>query len=52
MIEIINDKNEIEEYFNVLNKRGSLNSGEFSDTVKAIVSDVALNGDKALEHYT
>ena len=52
MIEIINDKNEIEEYFNVLNKRGSLNSGEFSDTVKAIVSDVAENGDVALEHYT
>ena len=52
MIEIIRDKKDIEEYFSVLNKRGSLNSGEYSDTVKAIVNDVALNGDEALEKYT
>lgn len=52
MIEIIRDKLDIEEYFSVLNKRGSLNSGEYSDTVKAIVNDVALNGDLALEKYT
>ena len=52
MIEIIRDKNDIEKYFEVLNKRGSLNSGEFSDTVKAIVADVAENGDLALEKYT
>ena len=52
MIEIIRDKKDIEEYFSVLNKRGSLNSGEYSDTVKAIVNDVAKNGDEALEKYT
>ena len=52
MIEIIRDKNDIEKYFEVLNKRGSLNSGEYSDTVKAIVADVAENGDLALEKYT
>ena len=52
MIEIIRDKNDIEKYFEVLNKRGSLNSGEYSDTVKAIVNDVAQNGDLALLKYT
>ena len=52
MIEIIRDKKDIEKYFEVLNKRGSLNSGEYSDTVKAIVKDVALNGDLALLKYT
>lgn len=52
MIDIINEKNDVEEYFNVLKKRGAINSGDYSDTVKRIVSDVALNGDKALEEYT
>ena len=52
MLEIIKTKDEIEDYFNVLNKRGSVNSGDYSDTVKKIVSDIAKNGDKALEEYT
>ena len=52
MLEIIKTKDEIEDYFKVLNKRGSVNSGDYSDTVKKIVSDIAKNGDKALEEYT
>ncbi len=52
MIKIISDKNEINEYFDVLKKRGSVNSGEFSDTVKEIVNSVANKGDEALAYYT
>ena len=52
MIEIISDKLKIDEYFKILKKRGSVNSGEFSDTVKEIVKNVELEGDKALEFYT
>ncbi|MBQ9520513.1 MAG: histidinol dehydrogenase [Acholeplasmatales bacterium] len=52
MLEIIKTKDAIEDYFKVLNKRGSVNSGDYSDTVKKIVSDIAKNGDKALEEYT
>lgn len=52
MLEIIKTKDEIEDYFKVLNKRGSVNSGDYSDAVKKIVSDIAKNGDKALEEYT
>ena len=52
MLEIIKTKDEIEDYFKVLNKRGSVNSGDYSDIVKKIVSDIAKNGDKALEEYT
>ena len=52
MIEIVRDKDKIEEYFNVLSKRGSVNSGEYSDRVKAIVNDIATKGDEALVSYT
>ena len=52
MIEIIKEKKDIEEYFQVLKKRGAVNSGKFSDIVKEIVSDIAINGDIALEKYT
>ena len=52
MIEIIREKKDIEEYFNVLKKRGAVNSGDFSNAVKDIVANVASNGDKALEEYT
>ena len=52
MIEIIKDKKDIDEFFKVLKKRGAVNSGDFSDTVKAIVKDIELNGDEALEKYT
>ncbi len=52
MIEIIKEKKDIEEYFQVLKKRGAVNSGEFSNVVKEIVSDIAENGDLALEKYT
>jgi histidinol dehydrogenase len=52
MIEIIKEKKDIEEYFQVLKKRGAVNSGEFSNVVKEIVSDIAEYGDLALEKYT
>ena len=52
MIEIIKDKKDIEEFFSVLKKRGAVNSGNFSDTVKKIVADIEKNGDAALEEYT
>lgn len=52
MIEIIKEKKDIEEYFNVLKKRGAVNSGEFSNVVKEIVADIAENGDLALDKYT
>ena len=32
MIEIIKEKKDIEQYFNVLKKRGAVNSGDFSNT--------------------
>ena len=52
MIEIIREKKDIEEYFNVLKKRGAVNSGDFSNAVKDIVANVSKSGDKALEEYT
>lgn len=52
MIEIIEKEKDIEEFFNELKKRGAVNSGDFSDTVKAIVNDVCKNGDEALTKYT
>ena len=41
MIEIIREKKDIEEYFNVLKKRGAVNSGDFSNAVKDIVANVS-----------
>ena len=52
MIEIIKNKNDIEDFFVTLKKRGQVNSGDFSNTVKEIVKDIELNGDVALEKYT
>jgi histidinol dehydrogenase len=52
MIEIIKEKKDIEAYFQVLKKRGAVNSGEFSNVVKEIVSDIAEYGDLALDKYT
>ena len=52
MIEIIKEKEDIEEYFNILKKRGAINSGNFSNTVKEICKDVEENGDLAVEKYT
>lgn len=52
MIEIIKNKKDIEEFFVTLKKRGQVNSGDFSNIVKGIVSDVEENGDEALEKYT
>ncbi|MBR6071918.1 MAG: histidinol dehydrogenase [Acholeplasmatales bacterium] len=52
MIEIVRDKKDIELYFDVLKTRGAVNSGKYSDVVKGIVNDIAINGDKALEDYT
>ena len=52
MIEIIKNKKDIEEFFVTLKKRGQVNSGDFSNIVKGIVSDVEQNGDEALEKYT
>jgi histidinol dehydrogenase len=52
MIEIIKEKKDIEEYIQVLKKRGAVNSGEFSNVVIEIVSDIAEYGDLALEKYT
>lgn len=52
MIEIIKNNKDIEEFFVTLKKRGQVNSGDFSNIVKGIVSDVEQNGDEALEKYT
>lgn len=52
MIEIIDKEKDIEEYFNVLDKRASLDSGAYIDTVKEIISNVVKNGDQALVEYT
>ena len=52
MIEIIKNKNDIEDFFTTLKKRGTVNSGDFSNVVKKIVKDIELNGDEALEKYT
>ena len=52
MIEIISDKKKIEDYFEVLGTRGSVNSGPYYDTVKEIVEDIAHHGDLALAKYT
>ena len=52
MIEIIKNKKDIEEFFVTLKKRGQVNSGDFSNIVKGIVSDIEENGDEALEKYT
>lgn len=52
MIEIIKNKNDIEDFFTTLKKRGTVNSGDFSNVVKEIVKDIELNGDEALEKYT
>ena len=52
MIEIIKNKKDIEDFFQTLKKRGQVNSGDFSNIVKGIVSDIEANGDEALEKYT
>ncbi len=52
MIEIIKNKKDIEDFFVTLKKRGQVNSGDFSNIVKGIVSDIEANGDEALEKYT
>ena len=52
MIEIISEKKDIELYFDTLKKRGAVNSGDYSNVVKEIINDIAINGDLALEKYT
>ena len=52
MIKIIKNKKDIEDFFVTLKKRGQVNSGDFSNIVKGIVSDIEANGDEALEKYT
>ena len=52
MIEIINEKKDILNYFDVLKKRGEVNTGEYSKIVKDILADILENGDSALEKYT
>jgi len=52
MIKIIKNKKDIEDFFLTLKKRGQVNSGDFSNIVKGIVSDIEANGDEALEKYT
>ena len=51
MIEVIKDKNEIEDFFKALKKRGNVSSSSYNDVVKEIVSDVSVNKDSALEKY-
>lgn len=52
MIEIIKEKNDVEEFFNVLKKRGSVSDGKYNDIVKEIIKDVIENKDEALVKYT
>ena len=52
MIEIIKDKKDIENYLDVLNKRGAMNGGAYLPIVQEIVADVIKNGDEALVKYT
>ena len=52
MIEIIKDKKDIENYLDVLNKRGAMNGGAYLPIVQEIIADVIKNGDEALVKYT
>ena len=52
MIEIIKDKKDIENYLDILNKRGAMNGGQYLPTVQEIIADVIKNGDDALVKYT
>ena len=52
MIEIIKNKEDIEKYFEVLNKRGAMNGGAYLPVVQEIIADVIKNGDEALASYT
>ncbi len=52
MIEIINKKEDIEKFLNVLRNRNSVDQGEYIQRVSEIVGDVKKNRDKALLKYT
>ena len=52
MIEIIENKKDIDAYFDVLNKRGAMNGGAYLPIVQDIIADVIKNGDEALIKYT
>ena len=45
MIEIIKDKKDIENYLDILNKRGAMNGGQYLPTVQEIIADVIKNGE-------
>ena len=52
MIDIIDNKNDIESFFNNLNKRGNVNNYKYSEIVKGILNNVLENGDEAILEYT
>lgn len=52
MIEIIKEGKQIEEFFEILKKRGAVSSGEYSNIVKNIIADIVENKDAALVKYT
>ena len=52
MIEIIKDKKDIDAYFDVLSKRGTMSGGKYLPIVQEIINDVIENGDDALIKYT
>ena len=52
MIEIIEDKKDIDAYFDVLSKRGTMSGGKYLPIVQEIINDVIENGDDALIKYT
>ena len=52
MIEIIKNKQDIENFFSVLKERSSTSDGKYIQTVKEIIDDVRKNQDKALLKYT
>ena len=53
MLEIIEKENDIEQFFDVLNKRSNMTkNSKFVETVSQICDDVLNNGDDALVNYT
>ena len=52
MLEIIESKNEINDFFENLNKRGNVNNSKYSEIVKGILDNVLKNGDQAILEYT
>lgn len=53
MLEIIEKENDIEQFFDVLNKRSNMTkNSKFVETVSQICDDVLKNGDDALVNYT